>query len=435
MKIESLRIKGFRSLYDLEFKPSKFTVLVGPNNAGKSTIVDAFDFLADVYRHGLEIALNRKGGFENVAHRRMRRTKRPIIFEVNARVPLLELVSDRRRHFAPRDLRVKNDFADLDVRINHTFSVRAATQAIAADFSVVQEHVHLQLMKGNRVAGFLDISRNPRETKVQKRKILEVSDSAWEETIDPFDDDTFLSFIREPRVSDTELLTSILRINDCFSYFSRHLQASRVFRLSPIECRRTGVPTPNADLELHGGNLPALVWLMSHFHKDQWARVIESMRRVVPGLEDVDVAFSHDRRLVLKFQEESVGRPWTSEEISDGTIQSLALFSVIHDPRVKFLIIEEPENSVHAWIVRQFVDVCRATKDKQIMLTTHSATLIDYLRPEEVSLVWRRKGRTSVSPLIDLDPQLKLNWESGSTTIFEFLDSGFVREAVPGGPD
>ena len=74
MRIESLTISRYRSLYGVSLRPGDLTVVVGPNNAGKTNLVDAVDFLAEAYRFGLEVAVGRKGGFENIAHRKVRRT-------------------------------------------------------------------------------------------------------------------------------------------------------------------------------------------------------------------------------------------------------------------------------------------------------------------------------------------------------------------------
>ena len=62
MRIERLSMRRYRSLYDVTLEPRNLTVLVGPNNSGKSNIVDAIDFIAETYRYGLELAVGRKGG-------------------------------------------------------------------------------------------------------------------------------------------------------------------------------------------------------------------------------------------------------------------------------------------------------------------------------------------------------------------------------------
>jgi predicted ATPase len=135
---------------------------------------------------------------------------------------------------------------------------------------------------------------------------------------------------------------------------------------APLECRRAGAPTPNPDLDVHGANLPAVVDHMQRHSPRVWMKLVEAMRHIVPGLQEIRTGFTHNRLLTLQFVEEGTGRPWTAEEISDGTIQSLALFAAVFDPRTPLAFIEEPENAVHPWIVRSFVDACRAV-DKQII--------------------------------------------------------------------
>src|SRR5680860_883860 len=95
MQIEQIGIGSFRSLYSVSLSPRHFTVLVGANNAGKTNVAEAIDFLSDVHRHGLELAVSRKGGFDNVAQRRMRRTKKPLSFSVEVSASLSEFMSLR----------------------------------------------------------------------------------------------------------------------------------------------------------------------------------------------------------------------------------------------------------------------------------------------------------------------------------------------------
>src|SRR6185437_13657901 len=45
MRITRVVIRNWRSIKDLDFEPSPVTVLVGPNNAGKTNILSAINFL------------------------------------------------------------------------------------------------------------------------------------------------------------------------------------------------------------------------------------------------------------------------------------------------------------------------------------------------------------------------------------------------------
>ena len=51
--LEKLRLQNFRCFKDYEITFSDFDVVVGKNNTGKSTIVDALKLVANVCRYGL----------------------------------------------------------------------------------------------------------------------------------------------------------------------------------------------------------------------------------------------------------------------------------------------------------------------------------------------------------------------------------------------
>ena len=48
---KSVRFRNFKSLKDYTVHLRRMNVLVGPNNAGKSTILDAFHAMAAAHRH------------------------------------------------------------------------------------------------------------------------------------------------------------------------------------------------------------------------------------------------------------------------------------------------------------------------------------------------------------------------------------------------
>ena len=75
MRITQLKVQNYKSLRSITLEPSGLTVLVGANGSGKSNLADCLDFISEVYRHGLEVAVARKGGYENIAHRKQRRSK------------------------------------------------------------------------------------------------------------------------------------------------------------------------------------------------------------------------------------------------------------------------------------------------------------------------------------------------------------------------
>lgn len=207
-----------------------------------------------------------------------------------------------------------------------------------------------------------------------------------------------------------------------------------VFQFSPTRARQETAPSPRPQLERYGSNLPTTVDLLQRQYPEIWDEILTSMRRIVPNVDQIEVDYTSSKLLGLLFRENGMKRPWTSHEVSDGTIQTLALLTAIFEPRSKFLLLEEPENSVHPWIIRNLVAACRAVeKRKQIMLTTHSPVLIDAVKPSDVWLVWRDDDGSHLERLVELEPSIEQSWMDGTASISEYLDSGAFSGYVPSG--
>jgi predicted ATPase len=104
------------------------------------------------------------------------------------------------------------------------------------------------------------------------------------------------------------------------------------------------------------------------------------------------------------------------------------------DPRTSALVIEEPESSLHPWIIHELAKKLRElSEEKSIFLTTQSLVVIESLRPSEVWIVSRRKGKTEIRRLTELDSRIEQDWSKGKYGLSEFLDSGLIPRAVPGG--
>ncbi|HYU30740.1 MAG TPA: AAA family ATPase [Thermoanaerobaculia bacterium] len=419
MKLKRLEIHNYKSLRNVVLEPAPLSVFVGPNAAGKSNFADALDFLSEVYRWDLEGAVKKKGGYENICFRQAARSTEAIRF----RVVLEFLATDWDSGF-------KGTYPVLFV--DHTFELGVKSRSPRAPFFVNFEELVVREEYGE---GSLVLSRVTR-----KRGKIAVDLGDTPEGSEPLRANDPLVFamkrlVREPidRLSDVELL--IPRADTVYRWgglSSRLMSGLRVFQLSPHLCRSSGVPTPNSNLERFGGNLPAVVDFLRREHPTAFDRLLDTIRRVMPSIEMIETNFTHTKTLGLFLKEVGVAKPWTAEDISDGTIQAIALLTATFDPRVPILVIEEPENSVHPWAIRNFVQAFReASETKQIFLTTHSPILIDQIRPEELWVVQRPELETKITPVLELDPSLKDAWGQGKSTLSEYLDSGAIPAAVP----
>ncbi len=70
MKIESIKLKNFKALRNVEIKNiPRFCVIVGANGTGKTTFFDVLGFIKDALTDNVQAALSKRGGFREVRSR------------------------------------------------------------------------------------------------------------------------------------------------------------------------------------------------------------------------------------------------------------------------------------------------------------------------------------------------------------------------------
>ncbi|MGA2540757.1 MAG: AAA family ATPase [Verrucomicrobiota bacterium] len=431
-----LAIANYKSLRDVVLEPKDLTVLIGANASGKSNLAECIDFISEVYRHGLEVAVARKGGYENIAHRKASRSKASMTVDIT-----VEFALDP--YWMPHGLAAL--IRDKTIRLQHSFSFVARGSAISAEFQVERELLIVQMAGGG--SKYVDLIQLVRDDQKITNKIIRDDEAmrAFDWIKEP---DMLRYLIRFPDfdqdstgmgelVSPTDLaVVQIGRFSPLHRQCVNEMAAIRVFQISHDRTRDFGVPTPRPELDRTGANLPAVVDLFQKKNPEVWQRILQTMRRVLPALERIEVNYTTSRTLGLFFHEKGFGRPWTVEEISDGTIQTLCLLVAIFDPTRTMLVLEELENSVHPWVIRNLLSACsEATaggmKPQQILITTHSPVIIDHVTPDKVWVMWRTDGESHVKKLNELDPSITALWESGEVATFELIDSGTVSEAIP----
>ncbi|MGO8791803.1 MAG: AAA family ATPase, partial [Terriglobia bacterium] len=62
-----IKIEGFRSFKKVELEMPRLAVLIGPNGGGKSNLIDLLKLMAEAGRGELNLGVNKRGGFRNIA--------------------------------------------------------------------------------------------------------------------------------------------------------------------------------------------------------------------------------------------------------------------------------------------------------------------------------------------------------------------------------
>jgi len=155
--------------------------------------------------------------------------------------------------------------------------------------------------------------------------------------------------------------------------------------------------------------------LAAHFAEQPSARltVVDWLRELcAPEIDDLDFIRSEELGEVMLVLVEKGGRRVSARSLSDGTLRFLGLFVALNllDPH-PVVIIEEIDTGLHPTRLRALVELIEQVpreRPVQIIATTHSPTLLQWLSPEalrDVVVFGRvpdRKG-TIMRRLGDLD--------------------------------
>ena len=164
----------------------------------------------------------------------------------------------------------------------------------------------------------------------------------------------------------------------------RHLDNHRTLRF------------PN-DFLVEGGQNLGLV--LNRLKRDPVAknRFLDALRQLYEGVVDFDVIVEGGTVQVM-LQEGNITVP--AVRLSDGTLRYLCLLAILCHPTPPPLVcIEEPELGLHPDILPGLAELLREASQRcQLIVTTHSDTLVDALTdtPESVVVCEKENGQTTM---------------------------------------
>jgi predicted ATPase len=380
-KIEGFRVKNYKALKDIEIGRlvsskdappalTPLTVVLGKNGVGKSSLFDAFGFVADCLATDVETAcdLKQRGGFGRL---RSKGVNEPIYFEIhfrqsdNERPINYSLEIDIDRHGRPYVLR-------------ETLKQRRDKQRYGRPFPFLK----LENGKGLVWAGEDALA----ETEAAEESNISVP----------------IEFTDNRRLGIGTL--GVLKEHPRIQAFRDFLAGWYLSYFYPDAARTIQPSGPQRRLNIHGDNIGNVVQFMQRDHPERFKRILEKIASKIPGIYSIYAHVSdEDKRVFLRFNDGAFKDPFYSQQMSDGTLKIFAYLLLMEDPEPPpFICIEEPENGLYHKLLDVLADEFRAhaTGKKnapQIFVTTHQPYLVDALRPEEVWIL--AKGQDGFSTI------------------------------------
>jgi len=210
--------------------------------------------------------------------------------------------------------------------------------------------------------------------------------------------------------------------------------AYQLLRLDLARLREPNELAMQRVLRIDGTGLTNLHYsLPSRKVKDALAR---RFCELVPVFSDVDTQPHGKGSHSLKFQDRWDESLWyRPEEVSDGTMLTLAFLLIeFQDPKPTLLCVEEPERGLHPYLLQQLIRVFRQlnTGGMQVVLATHSAELLNYVKPEEVRFLTKDPSDGSVK--VEQVSTEDEGWEEAWSTHQKSLGSVWLSGGLGGVP-
>ncbi|MBA3045576.1 MAG: AAA family ATPase [Candidatus Thermoplasmatota archaeon] len=382
-RIESLHVKNYRALHDLELNNiTPLTVFLGPNGSGKSTVFDVFAFLSECFTIGLRKAWDKRGRFKEL---RTRGCDGPIVIELKYREK-------------PKDPIITYHISIDEVKSGPIVLEEWLKWRRHGRHGQPYKFLEFNVGKGYAISGDVPDDKSERiEETLDSPEMLAVN--------------TLGQFTKHPRVSALRRFIS--------SWYLSYMNAE--------EMRGNPEAGPQEHLTMKGDNLPNVIQYLKEQHLKQLNKIMNLLVQKVPRLEKVDAEMLRDGRLLLQIKDIPFDNPILARFTSDGTLKLLAYLTLLNDPRPPQVIgIEEPENQIHPKLLLDLVEECKkATATSQLFVTTHSPYFVNGLKPKELWVLYRNeKGFTTAKRAFDMDG-IKEHVESGAQLGHLWLEGYF----------
>ncbi|RMF37038.1 MAG: hypothetical protein D6759_02835 [Chloroflexi bacterium] len=359
--LKRIELRNWRSVREQGLKLGPVNLLIGPNAAGKSNVVDALRLLAEAIRSDLETAVTRRGGLESVRFRGASQGER-VTISIDYFVP------DPSAPHSRSDMR---------------YSLTIAQEPESGRPAVAREELRVKVRRnepGTQRLWFRSQwgkGRALRDVKTDQREAFDTGDPG------------ILALKALGFLATFPRIRALREFIEGWQFLSVDLGAIRQPRRDERATRLDG----------RAANLANVLRTMRSFNASGLERILDNLRYLLTHVSDVVTNVEHGR-VLLYLVEQPFDSSFDVQVISDGTLRLLALLTALETmPEHGLLCVEEPEHGLHPLIFGPLLDIvreyCPADGTRQVLLTTHSPDLVDAATPEEVIVVERNEEGAS----------------------------------------
>ena len=400
--LKRIRIQNYKSLKDVEVHLERLTVLFGSNAVGKSNFLDALQFLARIvssrtiktafdppYRgKPLESFTMDSGGLERNLE------KESMTFSMEVDVEISEAVIDKV-HKQINDMRENTPDARQGKPSRNPQPIRERFLRYKVEVEILPK------------TGVLRIADESLESLTAQGEVSGARKAFLSRDATNNRLHLRMEGQAHPRYFDLGLDHSILSLPHYVPYYP-HIVAFReevsqyaFFYFEPRErMRNTCSLRENRQVGAMGEDLPSFLNTLKHANPLQFQGIENTLREIVPSITGIEVKPNQFGEVDLWLKEGD--QLMSARVVSEGTLRILGLLAIFGTKDCPSLVgFEEPENGIPPRQIKMIAEMLQAKAERnlQIVVTTHSAILPDYLPNKSLFPCRKVDGVTRIVPL------------------------------------
>ena len=337
-RMNHVKIKGFRRLYDIDLKMRPLMVMIGANGVGKTSLLDAFSLLSASAAGNLNARLNSMGG-------------------------IADILTIDRGHEVSLSI-------DKDVPGHEPLKYDLHLAPKGSSYAVSSETL-TQVRKGY-TGPFMHIQSlydDIRYYEIDKETLVRPS---WDHN---------------------PLETSLSQVPKMFRQpeeMRRILSSATQYHVLDVRERApVKLPQQMKPAELpgeDGQDLVPFLYYLRESDPERYEIIIDTLQAAFPGFESLSFPPVAAGMLTMTWKEKQFKKPMYMHQLSEGTLRFLWLTALLQSPGLSTItMIDEPEVSLHPELLSILSELMReASTRTQLIVATHSDRLIRFLKPEEV---------------------------------------------------
>jgi predicted ATPase len=377
--IRSLKISNYRSLKFFSIFPLQpFSVFLGKNGSGKSTVLDAMQFLSNCIQFGLHQTCKERGGINELLSKDSSQS-----LEIQ-----IELYDDENDESMIYSLQISQESGIPYVSKEKVLIPRSSKPI-------------LEFESGKGVSRYYE-----------NGVLIEHTEK----------------FINNDVLAIT-LFGNFSRFSECHILY-QYLLHLKVFDFQIHNLRKTPVFEKETLFAQNGDNMANMLYTIQNNQPSVYQKIVRNLQKHIPSLESIEAR--HDPMLNVNqifMIDKGFPNPISINYISSGTLKMLACYILLLQQNDHtFIGLEEPENYIHPLFIQDLAEFCRETSEnKQIVISTHSPFFVNEMNPGEVWVCRRNFDGTTMCENLTENKDLISYVENGAK-IGHLWSEGFVEE-------